>query len=87
MEKHRYFCELPGDIWEDGRFMDLVQMAQPFRNADDRCPQDRLLLDSQCHCELVMVDPTNQCASISSHFSVCGQRPQVLPHYTGRSSW
>lgn len=60
MEKNRYFCELPGDLWEDGRFMDLVRMAQPFRNSDNRCPQDRLLQDYQVNCELVMVDPTNQ---------------------------
>ena len=25
MEKHRFYCELPGDIWEDGYFMQLVR--------------------------------------------------------------
>jgi hypothetical protein len=26
MEKHRFYCELPGDIWEDGYFMQLVRI-------------------------------------------------------------
>lgn len=25
MEKHRFYCELPGDIWDDGYFMSLVR--------------------------------------------------------------
>lgn len=27
MEKHRFYCELPGDIWEDGYFMTLVRTS------------------------------------------------------------
>ena len=26
MEKHRYYVDLPGDLWEDGTFMDLIRM-------------------------------------------------------------
>ena len=28
MEKYRFYCELPGDIWEDGYFMQLIKMNQ-----------------------------------------------------------
>ncbi len=27
MEKHRFYCELPGDIWDDGYFMSLVRRS------------------------------------------------------------
>ncbi len=26
MEKYRFYVELPGDLWEDGTFMDLIRM-------------------------------------------------------------
>ena len=26
MEKYRYYVDLPGDLWEDGTFMDLIRM-------------------------------------------------------------
>ena len=63
MEKYRYYCELPGDIWADGQFMDLVRMAQPYRGADGRVPYDQMLLEPQCYCELAIIDPSNQCAN------------------------
>ena len=28
MEKYRFYVELPGDIWEDGYFMQLIKMNQ-----------------------------------------------------------
>ena len=30
MEKFRYYIELPGDIWEDGYFMDLIKCSLPL---------------------------------------------------------
>ena len=26
MEKYRFYVDLPGDLWEDGTFMDLIRM-------------------------------------------------------------
>lgn len=31
MEKNRYYCELPGDVWEEGTFMALVKDSQERR--------------------------------------------------------
>ena len=28
MEKYRFYVELPGDVWEDGYFMQLIKMNQ-----------------------------------------------------------
>ncbi len=39
-----------------------VKMAQPYRDEDGRCPYDMLLREGQVHCELSVVDPSNQCA-------------------------
>ena len=34
MEKYRYYVDLPGDLWEDGTFMDLIRMnAAPLVQA------------------------------------------------------
>ncbi len=33
MEKYRFYCELPGDIWEDGYFMQLIKMNQVCHGA------------------------------------------------------
>ncbi len=33
MEKYRFYCELPGDIWEDGYFMQLIKMNQVTHGA------------------------------------------------------
>lgn len=47
MEKHRFYCELPGDMWEDGYFMNLVHSQFPptpaielstVQTAGCRCP-------------------------------------------------
>ena len=40
MEKYRYYVDLPGDLWEDGTFMDLIRMnAAPlvWAPAAQRC--------------------------------------------------
>ena len=31
MEKNRYYCELPGDVWEQGTFMELILENQEQR--------------------------------------------------------
>ena len=36
MEKIRYYVELPGDLYEDGYFMDLVNFHQPLNQALER---------------------------------------------------
>lgn len=37
-------------------------MGQPYRDEEGRCPYDMLLREGQVHCELAVVDPSNQCA-------------------------
>jgi hypothetical protein len=39
-----------------------VKMAQPYRDEEGRCPYDMLLREGQVHCELSVVDPSNQYA-------------------------
>ena len=34
MEKMRYYVSLPGDIWEDGTFMDMIKANQQVREAN-----------------------------------------------------
>lgn len=31
MEKNRYYCELPGDVWEEGTLMWLIKQNQEQR--------------------------------------------------------
>ncbi len=31
MEKNRYYCELPGDAWEEGTLMELIKDNQEKR--------------------------------------------------------
>lgn len=63
MEKYRFYVDLPGDIWEEGTFMDLIKLnMSPLIRADGRIEhQDMLRLD-QVHVELVVMDPRDACA-------------------------
>lgn len=59
MEKIRYYVELPGDLYEDGYFMDLVKIAMgPLRTEEGRVPHHLLLRQNQTYLELQVVDPT-----------------------------
>ncbi len=59
MEKIRYYVELPGDLYEDGYFMDLVKIAMgPLRTEEGRVPHHLLLRQSQTYLELQVVDST-----------------------------
>ncbi|KAK9845418.1 hypothetical protein WJX81_006080 [Elliptochloris bilobata] len=58
MEKYRYYVELPGDLWEDGTFMDLIRMnAAPLIGEDGRMQYKDMLRLNQVHTELVVIDP------------------------------
>ena len=67
MEKYRFYVELPGDVWEDGYFMQLVKMNQPQRSAEGRRDYRHMLREGQVTTELVVMDPNDACAS--SHWS------------------
>eukprot|EP00889_Picochlorum_renovo_P004218 jgi/Picre1/31248/NNA_006602.t1 len=46
MEKNRYYCELPGDVWEEGTLMRLIKDNQEKRvmmNGQLRVPYENLL--------------------------------------------
>ncbi|KAG7666975.1 hypothetical protein KSW81_000723 [Nannochloris sp. 'desiccata'] len=46
MEKNRYYCELPGDVWEEGTLMELIKRSQERRvwmNGQLRIPYENLL--------------------------------------------
>lgn len=59
-------------------------MAQPYRDEEGRCPYDQLLREGQVHCELSVVDPSNQCAAdVVWHFrlmlcGICGSMRLTL---------
>ena len=57
MEKIRYYVELPGDLYEDGYFMNLVKIAMgPLRSEEGRVPHHLLLRQNQTYLELQVVD-------------------------------
>jgi hypothetical protein len=63
MEKYRFYCELPGDFWENSPFMDeLKYNLAPLRRADGRVSYGDLLQTGQVHPELVVMDPGDACA-------------------------
>ena len=74
MEKLRFYCEIPGDAYEDGLFMKLIKgnMAE-HRLENDRVPYMNRLQADQVTLELQVVDP-------GSNF-VWGAEyaPQILP--------
>lgn len=60
MEKNRYYCELPGDVWEEGTFMELIKGNQErweYINGQWRVPYDNLLKLNEVRPELQVVDP------------------------------
>ena len=60
MEKNRYYCELPGDVWEEGTLMMLIKDNQEKRvmmNGQLRIPYDNLLKLNEVRPELQVVDP------------------------------
>lgn len=63
MEKYRFYVELPGDLWEDGYFMQLIKMNQPLRRPDGRRDYAHMLREGQVTTELVIIDPNDACAS------------------------
>ena len=57
MEKMRYYVELPGDLYEDGYFMDLVKVNMaPLRDEHGRVDHNDLLLADQTYLELQVID-------------------------------
>jgi len=57
MEKMRYYCELPGDIWEDGTFLKLMKRNQYHRTKNNRMKYEWMLKEHQVTAELVVMDP------------------------------
>lgn len=60
MEKNRYYCELPGDVWEEGTLMELIKRSQERRvwmNGQLRIPYENLLKLNEVRPELQVVDP------------------------------
>ena len=57
MEKIRYYVELPGNIYEDGYFMDLVKVNMgPLRDSEGNVRHQDLLEHDQTYLELQVVD-------------------------------
>jgi hypothetical protein len=60
MEKNRYYCELPGDVWDEGTLMELIKTNQErwvYVNGQWRVPYDNLLRLNEVRPELQVVDP------------------------------
>lgn len=62
MEKNRYYCELPGDVWEEGTMMKVIKANQEKRvwmNGELRIPYENLLKLNEVRPELQVVDPSD----------------------------
>jgi len=58
MEKEKFYCPLPGDLWEDGGFMELYKQNLFRRDPATGLPtEDSVLQQNQCFCELVVQHP------------------------------
>ncbi|GMH32625.1 hypothetical protein BSKO_00459 [Bryopsis sp. KO-2023] len=73
MEKMRYYCELPGDIFEDGTFMQLIKRNQYHHTEKDRAKYEWLLREHQVTAELVVLDPNDAFVFLNDQMS------QLLP--------
>ena len=74
MEKLRFYCELPGNVFEDDIFMRLVKgNMMEHRLADDRVRAPARLQADQCTLELQVVDPSQNFVWVSEY------GPQLLP--------
>ncbi|DBB13646.1 TPA: hypothetical protein ACH3X3_000668 [Trebouxia sp. C0006] len=58
-EKHRFYVELPGDVWEEGEMMRLLKGNLAQRTEDNRLPYDNMLQVGQVRPELVVMDPND----------------------------
>uniref|UniRef100_A0A1D2AAW6 AAA+ ATPase domain-containing protein n=1 Tax=Auxenochlorella protothecoides TaxID=3075 RepID=A0A1D2AAW6_AUXPR len=60
-EKNRFYCEVPGDIWEEGVFMRLIKQNQEERIWKDGkmyIPNSSILRMNEVRPELQIVDPS-----------------------------
>ncbi|CAD7700913.1 unnamed protein product [Ostreobium quekettii] len=73
MEKMRYYVELPGDIWEDGTFLELIKKNQYHHSADNRVKYEWMLKEHQVTCELTVLDPNNSYVFLNQYVG------QILP--------
>lgn len=69
MEKMRYYCELPGDLWEDGTFMKLVRRNQYHHTQKGRVKYEWLLREHQVTTELVVMDPNDSFVFLNDQMS------------------
>lgn len=82
MEKIRYYCELPGDFWEDGSFMQLLkENMNPLRDENGRLQYDTMRKFDQVHPELAVLDPGEACAPM-----LLALRAQRLPLFDAAAS-
>ena len=67
MEKIRYYCELPGDFWEDGSFMQMLkENMNPLQDENGRLQYDTMRKFDQVHPELAVLDPSEACVPFLS---------------------
>lgn len=75
MEKDRFYCPLPGDLWRDNSFLELCKENFPKRGPDGKIAKENRLMTDQCYLELVMHKPdyywmtTGRIFSISKPFA------------------
>ena len=69
MEKYRYYVDLPGDLWEDGTFMDLIRVnAAPLVRAPATCGE------SPGYCVKKAICGASGCLGASGLLGSCGKR-------------
>ncbi|KAL3137049.1 hypothetical protein ABBQ32_006634 [Trebouxia sp. C0010 RCD-2024] len=72
-EKHRFYVELPGDMWEEGEMMRLLKSNLAQRTEDGRVPYLNMLRLGQVRPELVVIDPSDSYVWLNEYSG------QILP--------
>lgn len=67
MEKYRFYVELPGDLWEEGYFMNLVKVNQVIVDREGYMPYEHMLKEGQVTTELVVLDPSDAYVWLSQY--------------------
>ena len=70
MEKDRFYCPLPGDLWRDNKFLELCKANLPRRGEDGRIAKDSRLVTDQCYLELVIQQPDYYWMTTGRIFSI-----------------
>ncbi|QDZ21387.1 ATP-dependent zinc metalloprotease FtsH [Chloropicon primus] len=70
MEKDRFYCPLPGDLWRDNKFLELCKENLPKRGEDGKIAKENRLVTDQCYLEIVVHQPDYYWMTTGRVFSI-----------------